>query len=79
MRTIVLGVDGSECGQKAMQWVADLAGELAAEVIAVHAFDLLATIGTHEGVYEYIDDATLLNASREIMEDVWVAPLRGKA
>ncbi|MFI5042899.1 MAG: universal stress protein [Acidimicrobiales bacterium] len=41
MRTIVVGVDGSEDSRLAVAWTADLAGPLGARVVAVHAVGLL--------------------------------------
>lgn len=75
-RRIVLGVDGSDCGRQAMQWVIDLAADLDTEVVAVHAFDLLTVLGVSEGVFAAVDDATLIKAARAEMEATWVAPLR---
>ncbi len=38
---ILVGVDGSDDGRRALTWAADLAGRLNAEVVAVHALGLL--------------------------------------
>ena len=42
---IVVGVDGSDCSARALAWAAELAGELGAAVVAVHALGLLVHLG----------------------------------
>jgi nucleotide-binding universal stress UspA family protein len=37
---ILVGVDGSEASTRAVEWCAEHAGRLGAEVLAVHAIDL---------------------------------------
>jgi len=39
---IVVGVDGSEHSHRAVEWCAKYAGALAAEVVVVHAIEMLA-------------------------------------
>ena len=58
-----------------MRWVVDLAADMDVEVIAVHAFDLLAFVGAH-GMFALVDDRSLLDAAREELETRWVASLR---
>lgn len=41
---IVVGVDGSDNGRRALEWAMLLAGGFGAEIIAVHAVGLLATV-----------------------------------
>lgn len=40
-RRILVGVDGSACAQRALQWTVALAEALGADVVAVHALGLL--------------------------------------
>ena len=42
---IVVGVDGSPIGQRAVAFAVDLAGSLGIELVAVHAFEPLSMIG----------------------------------
>ncbi len=41
IRTVIVGLDGSADSHQAVCWVADLAGPLGAEVVAVHALGML--------------------------------------
>jgi len=41
MKTIVVGVDGSPDSRRALEWAAELADDLDARVVAVHAVGLL--------------------------------------
>lgn len=69
---IVVGVDGSPFAAAALAWAADLARAIDAEVVAVHAFGLLAHL--HAG-------AESAEQHRAEVEDAlrsrWVAPLAG--
>ena len=72
-RRIVVGVDGSACARRALEWAVDVAEAVGAEVIAVHALGLLthlpgpavASAGHHREVQLAFDD--------------WCAPLRDSA
>lgn len=75
-RKIVLGVDGSECGELSMRWVADLSKDLDLEVVAVHVFDLLAALRMRQGEVGAASDDALIEAARDAFERDWVAPLR---
>jgi len=72
VRTIVLGVDGSENAARAAEWTAELAGALAAEVVAVHAGGLLA----HLAPDVTVPTATHQEELRDAFEDKWCSPLR---
>ena len=72
---IVVGVDGSEPAGRAVEWCAAHAGQLGAEVVAVHAIDLpvVATAMTsYVPIYEFRDVDR--DALRETVE-AWCAPL----
>jgi nucleotide-binding universal stress UspA family protein len=47
VKRILVGTDGSEHAARAVRWAADVAAQLAAEVVAAHAVGLLVT--TPEG------------------------------
>ncbi len=58
---VLVGVDGSDNSLRALRWAADLAVQLDAEVLAVHAFGLLDQLRHDEVVDEF--------------ENAWCAPL----
>lgn len=62
---ILVGVDGSAASQRALEWSADLARALDAEVVAVHAAGLLDRLRTEESGGELADS----------FRDEWRAPL----
>lgn len=70
--TILTGVDGSEDSRLALSWAAELAMQLDAEVLAVHALGLLEHLGP--------DGQTVPAAARraeieQIFREEWCAPL----
>lgn len=72
-RTIVVGVDGSVDSQRALEWTAELARALGADVVAVHALGLLSHLGQSERVspaQEHRDEV------RALLENEWTAVLR---
>ncbi|HEX5615607.1 MAG TPA: universal stress protein [Acidimicrobiia bacterium] len=73
VQTIVLGADGSENSHRAVQFAADLARQLGARVVAVHAFDPLALLGTVEPP---VDFEQLERDTQQRLEAEWCAPLR---
>lgn len=69
---IVVGADGSAGSQAALDWVADLATQLDAQVTAVHVFDPLAGLGEIEPPYDMQELAAI---ARGHLETEWTAPL----
>ena len=59
---ILVGVDGSEDSRRALEWAAELAAPLGAEVVAVHALGLL----------EHLEAGADLVS---VFEERWCAPL----
>ncbi len=53
---ILVGVDGSDGAAQALRWAGELAAQIGAEVVAVHAFEPLAHLADHPPP---IDFATL--------------------
>lgn len=72
IRTIVVGVDGSEAAQRAVAWAAGLAAQTSARVVAVHTFEPLAHLDEVEPPYDF---ATMERAARSRLEGDWVRPL----
>jgi nucleotide-binding universal stress UspA family protein len=69
--SIVVGVDGSPCSERALEWAAALAAELGAEVVAVHALGLLVHVGaTTAPAQEHRAEV------RARLEGPWTASLR---
>lgn len=68
---IVVGVDGSPCAERALDWAAGLALALGVEVVAVHALGLLAHLGT--ATVPAQDHRAEVLAR---LEGEWTAPLR---
>jgi nucleotide-binding universal stress UspA family protein len=71
MARILVGVDGSDNGQRALGWATLLARQFDAEVVAVHAIGLLAHLGDGPPVPSY----SHLEELRQAFETVWCAPL----
>jgi nucleotide-binding universal stress UspA family protein len=73
---IVVGVDGSEHARRAVDWVAEHATALGAEVVAVHAMEEPAYFATTMTYYPVprITDETRAEL-RDVMEREWCAPL----
>jgi nucleotide-binding universal stress UspA family protein len=69
---ILVGVDGSENGQRALGWAMLLARRFEAEVLAVHAIGLLAHLGDGPPVPSHAH----LDELRQAFETEWCAPLR---
>jgi nucleotide-binding universal stress UspA family protein len=69
---IVVGVDGSEGAAHALTWLAGLAGQLGATVVAVHAFEPLAHLGDQDPPYDF---AVVEERVRGQFETAWIAPL----
>jgi nucleotide-binding universal stress UspA family protein len=72
---ILVGVDGSENGQRALSWAMLMARRFEAELLAVHAIGLLAHLGEGPPVPSHAH----LDELRRAFEDDWCAPLRDSA
>jgi nucleotide-binding universal stress UspA family protein len=71
VETILVGVDGSENAQRALEWAIVLASQFGAEVVAVHAIGLLAHLGEGPPVPSH----SHLDELRRLFESEWCAPL----
>lgn len=74
IRTIVVGVDGSEGSRRAVAWTAELAAALGAKVVAVHSFEPLAHLGDTQPPYDF---ALIESNVRSKLESDWTTPLAG--
>ena len=68
---ILVGVDGSSFSAAALRWAADLATDLDAEVVAVHAAGLLTEVSAGEPVPTVTHHAEVVAALHQ-----WCEPLR---
>jgi len=79
---IVVGVDGSEPSQRALEWCATFAQPLGAEVIAVHAIEIPLIVTPAATVFP-VRIPQFSPAEREELQDVvttdWCAPLQKAA
>jgi nucleotide-binding universal stress UspA family protein len=72
---IVVGVDGSDSGRRAVEWTAEHAGLLGAEVIAVHAVEEPAYFATPMTYYPIPPMSEEARAQiRDLLEHDWCAP-----
>ena len=71
LERILVGVDGSSNGRRALEWAMLLGRQSDAEVIAVHAIGLLAHLGPGPGVPSHAH----LPELRQTFETEWCAPL----
>jgi nucleotide-binding universal stress UspA family protein len=71
LERILVGVDGSSNGKRALEWAMLLGRQSDAEVIAVHAIGLLAHLGPGPGV----PSQAHLPELRHAFETEWCAPL----
>lgn len=72
VHTIVVGVDGSENSDRAVRFAADLAQQLGARVVAVHAFDPLGQLGKVEPP---VDFAQLAAEAKARLSTEWCRAL----
>ncbi len=70
---IVVGVDGSPGSACAVEYLAGMAQQLGARVVAVHTFDPLTHIGEMSPPYHFDQVEARV---REQLESSWTAPLR---
>jgi len=73
MSTIVLGLDPSKGAQGAARWVAGVASESGADVVAVHVLPKseIWALGAMQ-----IDTTIVIGELRTLLESSWIAPLR---
>jgi nucleotide-binding universal stress UspA family protein len=71
LRTVVVGLDGSEHAGRAVGWTADLARQTGAEVVAVHVVGLL--VRTPAGLTSSLSEHDHL---RELLHGPWTEALR---
>lgn len=69
---LVVAIDGSPDSARALTWAIELADELSAEIVAVHAVGLLV----HGGVDDRAPVEGHRDEIRRRFEDEWCAPLR---
>jgi nucleotide-binding universal stress UspA family protein len=73
---IVVGVDGSEASQRAVEWCAEHAPALDAEVVVVHAIDLPVIVSPATALFPVPQFSP---QNREALQDLateeWCAPL----
>ncbi len=74
IRTIVVGIDGSDGAGDAMRWAIALARPTGAEVVAVHAFDVPYAPVT-PGFTMVPDLEAWAKAERQTFEQTWCEPL----
>ena len=71
---IVTGVDGSEGSNHALEWVAGLAAQTGARVVAVHTFEPLAHLEDQRPPYDF---QLAEESAKGRLEKEWMAPLIG--
>src|SRR5262245_1007565 len=77
METIVVGVDGSDNGARALRWALRHAGGDGARVIAVHAWGVSAFAYGGPGFVATVDPAEFEHVARAALEET-VAGLAGE-
>jgi nucleotide-binding universal stress UspA family protein len=70
--TIIVGVDGSDNAHRAVSFAAELASQLGAAVVAVHAYDPLGELGK---VAPPVDLVALRDDAEAKLATDWVLPL----
>lgn len=73
IRTIVVGLDGSEGSARALHWAISRAAELRAEIVAVYGFR--PVIPELSAGIPAFDPQVLRDSLRSTLEDEWSAPL----
>lgn len=68
---VVVGVDGSDNGARALRWAAEFAAQAEARLVVVHVFEPLAHLGEVEPP---VDFAAMEGAARRRLGDEWCAP-----
>jgi nucleotide-binding universal stress UspA family protein len=73
IRTIVVGLDGSEGSDRALRWAISRAADLRAEVVAVYGFRPVVP-ELSAGIPAF-DPHAMVESLRATLEDDWSAPL----
>lgn len=68
---VVVGIDGSENGARALRWAAELAAQAGGRLVVVHVFEPLAHLGEVEPP---IDFAEMEEAAKRRLGEDWCAP-----
>lgn len=76
-RTIVVGVDGSEGSERALEWCAVHAPKLDAEVVAVHAFHAPYAYPALDVPSMPVEVDEWRKEARRLLETEWTAALEG--
>ena len=71
---ILVGVDGSDDSHRALSWAVELAGQVDAEVVAVHALGLLDHLSPGG---DPVPTASHRDEIVSVFEERWCAPLQG--
>ena len=69
MQTIVVGVDGSENGTRALRWALDYASAVAARVIAVHAWGVPVLAFGGPGYVSAVDPSEYERAANATLDE----------
>jgi nucleotide-binding universal stress UspA family protein len=75
-KRILVGVDGSENAQRALQWAIDRARELDAEIVAVHAIELPSYLLAAYKPPITAFDEEWRNGIKSRFQDEWLRPLK---
>jgi nucleotide-binding universal stress UspA family protein len=75
VRTILVGVDPSPGSRAALEWAAELAADLGARVVLVHAYEPLAHVGE---LAPGVDLRALREQARRELEGPLCEPLRAR-
>ncbi len=73
VRTIVVGIDGSQGSRRALEWACALASQLDARAVLVHAFEPLSHLGELAPPYDFV---AAEQEARTLLEGDWSAPAR---
>lgn len=68
---VVVGVDGSDNGARALRWAAELAAQTGGRLVVVHVFEPLAHLGEVEPP---VDFAVMEAAVKRRLGEEWCAP-----
>ncbi|MGD0321427.1 MAG: universal stress protein [Acidimicrobiales bacterium] len=72
-RRILVGADGSSHAEHALEWAAELAAALGAEVVAVHALGMLSHLGIPSAA---VPSQQQREVVRSLLENEWSEALR---
>jgi nucleotide-binding universal stress UspA family protein len=77
-RLVVVGLDGSDEAARALQWTIEIASDLRAEVVVVHALEtqFLAYYSLEAGVPHQLHERWQ-EEIKQAFEEEWTSPLKG--